>query len=89
LNSVAAISRYVGPLLQSHGTADRTISFASGKRLFAAAKGPKTFVTIRGGDHNDAQTEDYYRQLDRFLDGLPAGQTARAAEPSSAANRTQ
>jgi len=80
LNSVSAISRYDGPLLQSHGSADRTISYASGKRLFAAAKGPKTFVTIPRGDHNDPQTEDYYRKLDGFLDGLPAARTAGGIE---------
>jgi fermentation-respiration switch protein FrsA (DUF1100 family) len=89
LNSVSAISRYDGPLLQSHGDADRTISFASGKKLFLAAKGPKTFVTIPGGDHNDAQTDDYYLQLDRFLDKLPIGRAANSAESSSKARKRQ
>ncbi len=71
LNSVSAISRYRGPLLQSHGDADRTISFASGRKLFLAAKGAKKFVTIPGGDHNDPQTDEYYGELDRFIEGLP------------------
>jgi hypothetical protein len=34
---------------------------------------PKWFVTIRGGDHNDPQSGEYYKHLDRFLDALPGG----------------
>jgi fermentation-respiration switch protein FrsA (DUF1100 family) len=71
LDSVSKIAKYRGPLLQSHGDADRTISFKLGRKLFEAANEPKTFVVIPGGDHNDSQTEDYYRQLERFVAGLP------------------
>ncbi len=72
LDSVSQIARYAGPLLQSHGDADRTIPFTLGRKLFDAAPGAKTFVKISGGDHNDPQTEDYYRRLDRFIGQLPA-----------------
>lgn len=71
LNSVKRIAGYKGPLLQSHGDADRTILFALGRKLFEAAREPKRFVTIPGGDHNDPQTPEYYRQLNDFLDALP------------------
>jgi fermentation-respiration switch protein FrsA (DUF1100 family) len=71
LNSVAALARYSGPLLQSHGDADRTIPYALGQKLFEAAKGPKWFVRIAGGQHNAPQSAEYYRQLDRFLSDLP------------------
>ncbi len=71
LNSVKRIAGYKGPLLQSHGDADRTIPFALGRKLFEAAREPKRFVTIPGGDHNDPQTPEYYRQLNDFLDALP------------------
>lgn len=73
LNSAARIAAYKGPLLQSHGDADRTIPYASGRKLFEAAHEPKCFVTIPGGDHNDRQSAEYYKQLNRFLDTLPAG----------------
>ncbi len=74
LDSVAQIVRYHGPLLQSHGTADRTIPFSSGEKLFEAANEPKTFVTISKADHNNWLTEDYLRQLDQFIRRLtPAG----------------
>jgi hypothetical protein len=62
---VAEIVRYHGPLLQSHGTADRTIPFISGEKLFRAANEPKTFVTITGADHNNWLTEDYLVAVQR------------------------
>jgi uncharacterized protein len=69
-NSLAKIPQYRGPLLQSHGTSDRLIPYAMGCQLFDAAGEPKRFVPIPGGDHNDPQTEEYYRALAAFLDGL-------------------
>lgn len=38
LNSVGTLAKYDGPLLQSHGDADRTIPFDQGKRLHEAAQ---------------------------------------------------
>ena len=66
-NSLAKISTYHGPLLQSHGTADRLIPYAMGQQLFAAANEPKQFIAIPGGDHNDPQTDAYYAALFEFL----------------------
>ncbi|HUT11337.1 MAG TPA: alpha/beta hydrolase [Thermoguttaceae bacterium] len=76
LDSLSKIAHYHGPLLQSHGDADRVIPFEQGRRLFAAAPDrpgcrPKRFITIPGGDHNDPQTPDYYQALDEFLANLP------------------
>ena len=67
-DSRAKIGKYHGPLLQSHGTADRLISYGIGRRLFDAANEPKQFVSIPGGDHNDPQNEEYYRALTAFLE---------------------
>jgi uncharacterized protein len=69
-NSLAKIRNYHGPLLQSHGTADRLIPFAMGRQLFDAANEPKQFVAIPGGDHNDPQTEEYYAAMYAFLGRL-------------------
>ncbi len=69
-NSLAKIAAYRGPLLQSHGTADRLIPYAMGRQLFAAANGPKQFIAIPGGDHNDPQTGEYYAALYEFLGRL-------------------
>ncbi len=71
LNSLEKIANYHGPLLHSHGDADRMIPFDHGRRLFAAANEPKRFVTIPGRDHNDPQTPEYYQALEQFLGGLP------------------
>ena len=70
LDSLKKLSRYRGPLLISHGDADRVIPPRHGKRLYEAANDPKRFVTIPGADHNDPQTGDYYRALDEFIGSL-------------------
>jgi fermentation-respiration switch protein FrsA (DUF1100 family) len=72
LESLSAIAKYRGPLLISHGNVDETIPFVHGEKLFAAALGPKTFVTIFGGSHNSSQSAEYYEKLDAFLKSLPA-----------------
>lgn len=70
-DSLSKIRRYQGPLLISHGDADRVAPYEMGQRLFSAANQPKTFLTIEGGDHNDPQPLSYYRRLAEFLDALP------------------
>jgi fermentation-respiration switch protein FrsA (DUF1100 family) len=67
LNSAEQIAKYEGPLLQCHGDADRTIPFALGAKLFAAANEPKQFVRIPNGDHNDWLPEEYYSKLDALF----------------------
>ncbi|MBL6707032.1 MAG: alpha/beta hydrolase [Planctomycetaceae bacterium] len=71
LDSTLAIAEVRCPLLQSHGDADRVISCESGRRLFAAAKHPKRFITLNGLGHNDGPTQDYYDAMADFLDTLP------------------
>ena len=71
LDSALAIADVRCPLLQSHGDADRVISCESGRRLFAAAKHPKRFITLNGLGHNDRPTQDYYDAMADFLDTLP------------------
>ena len=72
LDAAGKLAGYRGPLLQSHGTADEVIPFRIGKRLHAAAVGPKKFITIEGGRHNDPQPAEYYEELEIFLDSLAA-----------------
>jgi fermentation-respiration switch protein FrsA (DUF1100 family) len=80
LDSLAKIGSYHGPLLQTHGDADRLVPFAMGKQLFAAANEPKRFVAVPGGGHNDGYSDNYYRALDLFLGLLsPAGAYWRQA----------
>lgn len=71
LNSLEKIARYHGPLLISHGDADQLIPYDHGKQLFAAAPGPKRFITIAGGGHNDPQSAEYFAALDSFFGEVP------------------
>ena len=71
LNSSSAISKHQGPLLHSHGDSDTVIPYNQSTILFQAANQPKTFVRIRGADHNHRQSPEYYRTLRRFFTTLP------------------
>ncbi|MEA2109098.1 MAG: alpha/beta hydrolase [Pseudomonadota bacterium] len=60
------------PLLVIHSHGDEIVPFAHGRRLFAAAREPKTFLAI-DGDHNTgflAAGSDYVKGLETFLQGL-------------------
>ena len=70
LNTVSVITHYEGPLLASHGNQDTVVPFTLGKKLFDAASKPKTFFEIDGADHNDWLTDDYVKELDRFIDRI-------------------
>lgn len=61
------IREYHGPLLQSHGTADRIIPFELGRKVFDAANEPKEFMELPGDDHNDPPPPQYYEKMDEFL----------------------
>ena len=52
VDSAGQIGKYRGPLLWTHGTADRVIPYPFGRRLFDAANEPKIEVTLKGADHN-------------------------------------
>ena len=63
------------PVLMLHGDRDSVIPYQRGRELFGEIPEPKTFVTIAGGDHNDAAAPDpaaYWAAIDRFVTGLAA-----------------
>ncbi len=69
------LQQYAGPLLVVHGDADSIIPFAAGKHVFdAAPTKAKTFVALRGADHNDvyASHPQYAEIIDRFVSTIPA-----------------
>jgi fermentation-respiration switch protein FrsA (DUF1100 family) len=58
------------PVLVIHGTADQTIPFSHGQKLFAAAPEPKYRLWVEGAGHNDlveTAGEAYWQALERFL----------------------
>jgi fermentation-respiration switch protein FrsA (DUF1100 family) len=69
-DSLAAIQEYSGPVLISHGDADRLIPLEQGRRLYEAAHGPKKLVVIPGGRHNDGFTEEFHAAFERLLYAL-------------------
>jgi fermentation-respiration switch protein FrsA (DUF1100 family) len=64
------------PLLMIHGRSDPVVPYENATRLFAAAREPKTLITIEGGGHIDAMSKergDVYRdRLVRFFEEAPA-----------------
>ena len=61
------------PVLQLHGDRDSVIPFELGRELHERLTVPKRFVTIPGGDHNDAEPRDatvYWRAIDDFIASL-------------------
>jgi pimeloyl-ACP methyl ester carboxylesterase len=67
------LQRRKAPVLVMHGDRDSIIPFAQGQALFDRIPGPKRFVVIPGGDHNDVSAPDaeaYWRAIDEFVAGL-------------------
>ena len=67
------LSTVRSPVLVMHGDDDRVIPFEAGRALFDRIPGPKQFVTIKGGDHNDAAPPDpraYWAAVNAFIASL-------------------
>ena len=77
LNSLEKIKNYHGPLLLSHGDADKVVPYEQGVALFNAAPGPKQLITVPGGGHAMEQPEEYRQALDDFIAHLPPLGAAR------------
>ena len=87
LDSLSKISRYQGPLLQSHGAADKLIPIKNGRRLHSAAAGRKRFVAIPDAGHNWVWTPEYVAALDEFLSSLPSPRSGGNDPPRHAYHR--
>jgi fermentation-respiration switch protein FrsA (DUF1100 family) len=64
------------PTLVLHGDRDSVIPYRLGRRLYDAVPGPKTFVTLPGGDHNEPLPPDadsYWKAVDAFVSPLRDG----------------
>jgi fermentation-respiration switch protein FrsA (DUF1100 family) len=59
-------------VLVIHGDSDRIIPFSQGEALYEDIGGPKRFLRIRGGDHNDltpADPDEYWTTVGEFIAG--------------------
>ncbi len=75
-SSIDKVSGSTVPKLFLHASRDEVIPLPHGRRLFAAAAEPKTFVELDGG-HGDAFDVDsarYFGSIAKFLAALPAPQ---------------
>ena len=52
-DTAGKLPRLTCPVVVTHGTADGTIPYRQGERLYAAANEPKEFVSLTGGGHGD------------------------------------
>ena len=81
--SIERIAGVRAPILVLHGDKDGVIPFALGERLFAAAREPKRFMRIEGGDHTgNIERPEGMAEVRRFVSGLP-GIAGRTAEPAA------
>ncbi|MGQ0642791.1 MAG: alpha/beta hydrolase [Gemmatimonadaceae bacterium] len=82
-DSIGRIRGIAMPKLFIHATNDEVIPYAHGQRLFEAAEGPKSFLTVTGG-HDRAFAEDrerYYAAIKAFADTV----TGRLVLPNARA----
>jgi hypothetical protein len=58
------VAQIGSPLLVVHGSEDRLIPPALGRKLFEAARGPKEFVLVEGGSHHNTNSvgQPQYRE---------------------------
>lgn len=66
-DNLSKIAKCPRPVLIVHGTADRTVPFSHGEKLFAAANEPKLFVPVGGAGHDLATTSAVAPALAEFL----------------------
>ena len=67
------LQKVESPVLVMHGDADSVIPIGLGRALFERIPGPKRFVTIAGGDHNDLSPRDaegYWKAVGDFIAGV-------------------
>ena len=66
------ITQIGSPLLVVHGSEDRVIAPALGRRLYDAALGPKRFELVQGGSHHNTNSigQAQYREAIKALFGL-------------------
>jgi fermentation-respiration switch protein FrsA (DUF1100 family) len=67
MNNEAKIRLVHCPVLITHGTADHTVPFSQGERLFAAANEPKQFVRMEGHGHGPPNQSDFFETVKQFL----------------------
>jgi uncharacterized protein len=74
-DSLTKIGRVRAPVLVIHGTEDSVVPFEMGRKLYEAARGPKSFYVIAGAGHDDPYLVGgaaYLARLREFIQGSEA-----------------
>ena len=80
-NSEKLIKEADCPVLVIHGKNDRVVPFWHGKKLYAAAPGPKEHLWIENAEHMDyayVAEERYFDKISDFIDGISSYQSSSA-----------
>jgi hypothetical protein len=70
LGTAEHLRGFTRPVLVIHAERDRVIPFALGRELFERIDAPKTFVTLKDGDHNDLydrHNTGYWEPIHAFI----------------------
>ena len=70
-NVLEKVQKVGVPLLVLHGDRDEIVPYEQGKKVFEAAREPKSFYTIRGANHNDTVIvggEAYFQRWRSFVE---------------------
>jgi uncharacterized protein len=81
--SIAKIERVRAPVLFLHSPEDTVVPIAEGRRLFAAARAPKTFVEVAGGHVYAAERDpQFFSHVRAFLSAHGVLHATQTADPS-------
>ncbi|MDQ3058755.1 MAG: lysophospholipase [Pseudomonadota bacterium] len=76
--SVDKVARLGAPLLVVHGTQDKMIPLALGRKLYEAAPQPKAFVQVEGGTHHNTNALGQAQYRTALLELFGKGSSAMA-----------
>jgi fermentation-respiration switch protein FrsA (DUF1100 family) len=66
-DSLARLGACKQPIFIASADSDRVVPFSHGQRLLAASKAPAEFFQLKGADHNDPLSPEFYTALRHFL----------------------
>ena len=66
-DNLSKLAKIRSPVFVTHGTADDTVPFSHGERLYEAAHEPKRFYPMPGHPHSHPHTPEFYDAVRQFL----------------------
>jgi uncharacterized protein len=72
VSPVSAAARITVPVLLIHGAADADTSPEHSQRVFAALRGPKELILVRGAAHNESLQPQVWAAIEKWIDRIIA-----------------